>query len=148
MENTYSVADFSKVYSKPSRTTKTQYFLEIINSLEPSSVLLSRKALTNSFVNLSHLIFLECFLYFSPFPIPSFSLFLCSHQNSAASLECSVMNYSLSGPSTFVPSNTSIFSSFNLLHQSLFTTFIQLKNLSTISLEYGADKQSSIIRKM
>ena len=39
LENTYSVAEFSEVYSKPSHTTKIGHFVEIvINSFEPLTI--------------------------------------------------------------------------------------------------------------
>ena len=50
------------------------------------------------------------FLLFFPFPITSFSSLVgCRpHQNTTVSLECSLMNYSISGPSTFMCSNASL----------------------------------------
>ena len=88
------------------------------------------------------------FLFFFFFPFAPLLRSFASHQNTTASLECSLMNSSILGPSTFMRSNASIFSSLNLRRQSLFTTFINLKNLSTIPLGCRTDNQSSITRKI
>ena len=121
------------------------YYISLASS---SLLLLSRKVLMNSFVNLSRLVFIERSLYFFLFPVPSFSFFLCITPKTIASFECFLMNYSILGPSNFLRSNTWIFSLLYLLQQSLFTTFLRLKNLSTISSKYEADKESSIIRNI
>ena len=113
---------------------------DVLNNITSIFITSAFKKGIDEFVcNLSHLVFLEHFWYFFLF---------ISHQNTYASLEFSVMNSTISGPSTFMYSNVSTFSSFNLLCQSLFTTFIKLKDLSMISLEYGVDKQNSIIRNI
>ena len=91
---------------------------------------------------------LTFFFFFFCFPFAPLLRSFASHQNTTASLECSLMNSSILGPSTFMRSNASIFSSLNLRRQSLFTTFINLKNLSTISLGCRTDNQSSITRKI
>ena len=91
---------------------------------------------------------LTFFFLFVCFPFAPLLRSFASHQNTTASLECSLMNSSILGPSTFMRSNASIFSSLNLRRQSLFTTFINLKNLSTIPLGCRTDNQSSITRKI
>ena len=82
------------------------------------------------------------FLIFFCCLFPPFLCFFAFHQYAAASLECSLMNYFISGPSSFIRNNASIFSYFNKLHRSLFLTFLKLKNLSAIFLEYGANKHN------
>ena len=82
----------------------------------------------NLFLNLSCLVFLERYLYFSLSHSPLFLPPFASYQNTAVSPECSLMNSSSSGPSTFICSNASTFSSLNLQLQSLSTTLMKLKN--------------------
>ena len=77
---------------------------------------------------------------FSPFPIPSSYLFLYIALKCCCITRMFFHEHFILGPSTFMCNNTSIFSPLNLLHQSLFTTFIKLKNFFTNSLEYRADK--------
>ena len=38
MENTYFVAKFSEAYSESSQRTKTEHFVEIVNSFEPLTI--------------------------------------------------------------------------------------------------------------
>ena len=38
MENTYFVAKFSEAYSEPCQRTKTEHFVEIVNSFEPLTI--------------------------------------------------------------------------------------------------------------
>ena len=60
----------------------------------------------------------------------SLLFFVPLHPTKTLMHQCSLMNYSILRPSTFMHSSASILSSFNLLHQSLFAIFIKLKDLS------------------